>query len=252
MKQPFKVVIPARYASTRLPGKPLIDLAGRSMLEHVWRQAMASSATEVVIATDDKRIKEAALSFGAEVKMTSADHESGTDRIAEVTRLASWQKDEVIVNVQADEPLIPVELIDQVALLLLSKPTCMMATLCEPLSTWSELSDPNQVKVVFDHESNALYFSRAPIPWIRERKALAGDLPEGFYRHIGIYAYQVGLLQEFTNWPMDKLEAIEKLEQLRILARGIKIAVTQACKPSPRGVDTAADLEYVRAELTKL
>lgn len=247
----FRVVVPARYAATRLPGKPLADLAGEPMVQHVWRQAMRSDALEVVIATDDVRIQEVAQSFGAKVIMTAASHPSGTDRIAEVTQICRWPADAVVVNVQGDEPLLPPEVINQVAELLAAQPECEMATLCEPLTDHSELFDSNLVKVVSDERGRALYFSRAPVPWIKQAGNQAQvPLPaDTFYRHLGIYAYRVGLLQAFTQWPVARLEQTESLEQLRILAKGVGIAVAPTCRPTPGGVDTEADLARIRAKL---
>lgn len=251
----YTVVIPARYASTRLPGKPLADIAGKPMVEHVYERACESQAGRVVIATDDPRIEAACRAFGAEVVMTSADHASGTDRLEEVARKLGFGSDERVVNVQGDEPLIPPELIDQVAANLESHPDAAIATLCEQISDPASVFNPNVVKVVFDHRGMAHYFSRAPIPWARDAwQATAGTtvsrrlLPNGvgYYRHIGIYGYRVSLLQNFVTWPPAPTEMTESLEQLRALYNGARIHVEEACRVPPAGVDTKEDLERLR------
>lgn len=246
----FTVLIPARFASTRLPGKPLLDIAGRPMIRHVWERASRSAASRVVIATDDERIRSAATGFGAEVCMTGASHPSGTDRLEEAVSALGLPDDAIVVNVQGDEPLIPPEVIDQVARNLAREPDCGMATLCEPLASVEAFLDPNIVKLVKDDRSRAIYFSRAPIPWPRD--AFARDrsrLPEDFrpLRHIGIYAYRVAFLHRFVAWPLGALEGRESLEQLRALEHGVGIHVDEACMPIPGGVDTPADLERVNA-----
>jgi 3-deoxy-manno-octulosonate cytidylyltransferase (CMP-KDO synthetase) len=250
----FTVVIPARYASTRLPGKPLLDIAGRPMVRHVWERATRSSAARVVIATDDERIRTAAEAFGAEVCMTAATHPSGTDRLQEAVAALGLPGEAIVVNVQGDEPLIPPEVIDQVAANLARAADCGMATLCEPLDSVEAFLDPNIVKLVRDDRSRAIYFSRAPIPWPRD--AFAADrtrLPEGFrpLRHIGIYAYRVEFLHRFVGWPLGVLEGLESLEQLRALEHGVGIHADHACAAIPGGVDTPADLLRVNALLTK-
>ena len=250
----FTVVIPARYASTRLPGKPLLDIAGRPMVRHVWERATRSSAARVVIATDDERIRTAAEAFGAEVCMTAATHPSGTDRLAEAAQSLRLGTETRVVNVQGDEPLIPPEVIDQVAANLSHAADCGMATLCEALDSVEAFLDPNIVKLVRDDRSRAIYFSRAPIPWPRD--AFAADrtrLPEGFrpLRHIGIYAYRVEFLHRFVGWPLGVLEGLESLEQLRALEHGVGIHADHACAAIPGGVDTPADLVRVNALLTK-
>ena len=207
----FSVVIPARYASTRLPGKPLLDIAGKPMLQHTWERALLSEASRVVIATDDARILEAANAFGAEVLMTSASHQSGSDRICEVVDALGVDDSECVINVQADEPLIPPEAIDQVAESLRLNADYGLATLCEPIEDEREYSEPSSVKVVMDKVGRALYFSRAPIP-------ASVSLPTECYRHIGIYAYRVGVLRKFVTWPVAAIEAVERLEQLRLEA----------------------------------
>lgn len=252
----FTVIIPARYASTRLPGKPLKDIAGKPMIQHVYEQAKKSAAREVIVATDDLRIKQVAEAFGATVCMTAADHESGTDRLQEVVAQLGYSHDQVIVNVQGDEPLIPPSNIDQVAELLLASPNAGIATLSEPIDNVADVFDPNAVKVVSNAANSALYFSRAPVPWARDQFAAIGDelpaqLPEGveFQRHIGIYGYRVGLLHQFVSWPPAPIELAESLEQLRAMWNGVDIKVMAAQETPPPGVDTEADLERVRALL---
>ncbi|HMV72213.1 MAG TPA: 3-deoxy-manno-octulosonate cytidylyltransferase [Pseudomonadales bacterium] len=244
----FTVVIPARFASTRLPGKPLLDIVGRPMLRHVWERACRSGARRVVVATEDVRIRDAALAFGAEVCMTSATHPSGTDRLQEAVSVLGLGADEIVVNVQGDEPLIPPEVIDQVALNLASQPQCAIATLCEPLVDTAQFLDPNVVKVVCDSDERALYFSRAPIPWPRDAFARSRvELPVGLpaRRHIGIYAYRVAFLHRFVGWSTGLLEAFESLEQLRALEHGEAIHVAHALVAVPGGVDTPADLQRI-------
>ncbi|MEQ9464361.1 MAG: 3-deoxy-manno-octulosonate cytidylyltransferase [Haliea sp.] len=250
----FSVVIPARYASTRLPGKPLLDVAGRPMIERVWRQARQSAAARIVIATDDLRIREVAEGFGAEVCMTRPEHPSGTDRLQEVARVLELAEDAILVNVQGDEPLIPPAVINQVAANLAAHGDCGVATVCAPIHAGSELHNPNAVKVVCDARGRALYFSRAAIPWPRDSFAAdPGVMPAGnhWYRHIGIYAYRVGFLHRYVSWPPAPLEQIEQLEQLRALYHGVAIHVAPAAAPVPAGVDTAADLAAVNALLAE-
>lgn len=249
----FIVVIPARYASSRLPGKPLLDIASKPMIQHVWERACESQADAVYIATDHADIAAAAKAFGANVCMTKSSHESGTDRLQEVANHLGLDEQQVIVNVQGDEPLIPPAVIDQVAALLLAEDTPQMATLYEHIQQAEQVFDPNVVKLVEDHTGNALYFSRAPIPWYRDGFAESQQLPQGiaYKRHIGIYAYRASLLNQFVSWPISPLEAIEKLEQLRVLSQGITIKVQQACQTIPAGVDTQHDLESVRALFRK-
>ncbi|TVP91675.1 MAG: 3-deoxy-manno-octulosonate cytidylyltransferase [Pseudomonadaceae bacterium] len=246
----FHVIIPARYASSRLPGKPLELLAGKPMVQHVWEQAQRSQAASVTVATDDERIEKACHAFGARVVMTRADHPSGTDRLQEVASLLGLEDDAAVVNVQGDEPLIPPALIDQVASNLLGFPAASIATLAEPLHDATALFNPNVVKVVCDREGFALYFSRAPMPWCRDdfaqnREALPSTVP--FRRHIGLYAYKVSFLHDYVRWPASPLEQAESLEQLRALWFGCRIHVADACEPPPAGVDTADDLARLRA-----
>ena len=243
----YRIVIPARYASTRLPGKPLIEMAGKPMVQWVYGRALACQAREVLIATDDERIEKVARQFGAEVVMTSIDHVSGTDRIAEVAELRGWSDDEVVVNLQGDEPSMPAELVSQVAELLLADSQADIATLATPIRDREEYFDPNAVKVVTDGEGRALYFSRAPIPWYRDE--LPPDTLPAARRHIGLYAYRVGALRRLASLPPAPLEVAEKLEQLRALFNDFEIRVGEAVtRPGP-DVNTAEDLARVSARL---
>lgn len=243
----FVVVIPARYASTRLPGKPLVDIAGKPMIQRVAERACLSAADRVLVATDDVRIAEALDGTGIECVMTRADHPSGTDRLAEVAELLGLQEQDILVNVQGDEPLIPPAVIDQVAANLAEHPDCAAATLSWQIETREEFLEKSAVKVVSDAQGRALYFSRSPIPWPRDLDISAPQLPEGFrpQRHLGIYAYRAGLLSQFVGWPAAPLESLESLEQLRILHQGMSIHVEPACQPVPAGVDTPQDLQRV-------
>ena len=250
MQQPFYVVIPARYASSRFPGKPLQDIAGQPMIQRVWQQAQKSGAEQLVIATDDQRIFDACTSFGAQVVMTRDDHESGTDRLAEVAAIMGWPDDAIVVNVQGDEPLIPPAVIDQVATNLAAHPEAAMATLAEPIADMATLMNNNVVKVLSDKNGLALTFSRAPLPWARDAFISQPDeLPAGvpYRRHIGIYAYRAGFLHRFVEWGPCWLEQTECLEQLRALWHGEEIHVADALETPPHGVDTPEDLERVRA-----
>ncbi|WP_454255768.1 3-deoxy-manno-octulosonate cytidylyltransferase [Pseudomonas sp. Marseille-Q8238] len=249
MSTAFTVVIPARYASTRLPGKPLQDIAGKPMVQHVWEQAKKSAAERVVVATDDARIVEACQEFGAEVVLTRVDHNSGTDRLAEVATHLGLAADAIVVNVQGDEPLIPPLIIDQVAANLARNSQAAIATLAEPIEVVQALFNPNVVKVITDQNGLALTFSRAPLPWARDAFAQDRDtLPSGipYRRHIGIYAYRAGFLHDFVSWGPCWLEEGESLEQLRALWHGVRIHVADALEAPPTGVDTAEDLERVR------
>ena len=245
----FKVIIPARYASSRLPGKPLLDIDGKPMLQHVYERASESGADEVIIATDDERVSRSAIAFGASVQMTGDHHRSGTERIAEVVNERGEPHERIIVNVQGDEPLISPRLIAQVAELMDSTKDAEMATLCEPISTAKDLFDPGVVKVVRDARDRALYFSRAPIPWHRE---IFGSQPlrlptgETYFRHLGIYAYRVSYLLDFVSYESSSIEQTESLEQLRALYHGGQIVVSEAIEKSGPGVDTEQDLEKVR------
>lgn len=259
----FTVVIPARHGSTRLPGKPLLDIAGKTMVQRVWEQANKSGADQVIIATDDQRIFELAQTFGATVCMTSPDHPSGTDRLQQVAAEMQWDDTQIVVNVQGDEPLIPPTVIDQVALNLATNSSAGMATLCEEIDTVEELLNPNAVKVVFDARGMALYFSRASIPWPRDHFAdavpgtMTASLPQAlpktghWYRHIGIYAYRTGFLHEYVTWSPAPQEQLESLEQLRALHNGVRIHVASAVEKVPGGVDTQADLDAVRARFAE-
>jgi 3-deoxy-manno-octulosonate cytidylyltransferase (CMP-KDO synthetase) len=245
----FTVVIPARYGSSRLPGKPLLEIAGKPMVQHVWERACSSATSRVVIATDDERIATVADGFGAEVLMTSANHVSGTDRIEEVARLLQLPEQGIVVNVQGDEPLIPPAVIDQVAANLQQYESAGIATLCEPIELAADMFNPNIVKLVTDAQGFALYFSRAPIPWDRDLFSdgmPAADSAVTGRRHLGIYAYRVGFLHQFVTWPPAELEAFESLEQLRAMVNGTRIHVAEACANVPPGVDTQDDLELVR------
>jgi 3-deoxy-manno-octulosonate cytidylyltransferase (CMP-KDO synthetase) len=249
----FHVVIPARYASTRLPGKPLLDIGGRSMVQRVVERACASSAREVLVATDDERIAAAVRDPrrpGQSIAvMTDPALPSGTDRVAAVAAARGWSDDTLVVNVQGDEPFLPPELIEQAAELLAKDPAAGIATLAAPLGSLEEFLDPNVVKVVTATDGAALYFSRAPIPWAREGApaGLASQTEfEGALRHVGLYAYRVGVLKRITALPPSGLEQCEKLEQLRALENGVRIAVARCVVPPVPGVDTAADLERAR------
>jgi len=241
----FIAVIPARYASTRLPGKPLKDIAGKPMIQWVYDQAAQSGAVEVIVATDDERIAAACRKFGAPVEFTSAAHASGTDRIAELAHRFGWDDQQIIVNVQGDEPLISPLCIAQTARLLGWHPEATIATLMTPLADEAEFRDPNFAKVVTDKNGWALYFSRAPIPWPRD-----GGMPM-VRRHIGLYAYRAGGLKAISAAPPCALEEAEKLEQLRALWLGFRIIVADSVEPPSPAVDTEQDLAKVRSYLER-
>jgi 3-deoxy-manno-octulosonate cytidylyltransferase (CMP-KDO synthetase) len=247
----YTVVIPARFGSSRLPGKPLADIAGKSMVQRVWERARAAGAARVLVATDDARILEHCATFGAEALLTDPDHPSGTDRLAEVARSLGLADDDIVVNVQGDEPLIPPAVIDQVAANLAAQPAASIATLCEAIAAPEAFADPNVVKVVFDRNGMALYFSRAPIPWLRDRHgdAAGGFLPGQCWRHLGIYAYRAAFLQRFVEFGPADIERTEALEQLRALHAGERIHVAPACEDVPGGVDTEHDLQRLREQL---
>ena len=250
----FKVVIPARYASTRLPGKPLLDIAGKPMIEHTYQRAVESGAEQVLIATDDERVCDAARAFGAEVCMTSASHETGTDRIGEVARQYGWLPETIVVNVQGDEPLIDPALIRQVAMDLAEHEKAAIATIGTSIHHARDLFDPNVVKLALDNQGYALYFSRAPIPWDRDAFHSGTDeLPEDsrHYRHIGLYAYREEFLGHYSMMEPCYLEKTEALEQLRALANGVSIHVSITELPPGHGVDTPDDLERVREILAR-
>lgn len=260
----FRVVIPARYASSRLPGKPLLAIGDKPMIVHVCERAIESGATEVIVATDDKRINNAVTNIGIRVVMTKPDHTSGTERIAEVAQICGWAEDEVIVNLQGDEPLMDSRFVTQAAEALANQNIAGIATLAATIQSHNEIFDPNAVKVVLDSNNYALYFSRAPIPWNREgfkdtpqfspqngqdigSKVQLDDLKAGaYYRHIGLYAYSVGFLKRYVQWAASPLEETECLEQLRILWQGERILVVPVENAPEAGIDTQADLERVR------
>ncbi len=248
MDTKFKVVIPARYASTRLPGKPLLKIGGRPMLQYVHEQALQSGADEVIVATDDQRIQDAANGFGATVCMTSVTHESGTERLAEVAEQMAWDDQSIVVNVQGDEPLLPPALIRQVAEGLAGHPQAAVATLAYPIEQADQITDPNIVKVVLDNAGYALYFSRAPIPCRRDASFTA-DVPPSL-RHIGLYAYRAGFLKSYQQLQPSPLEGAEKLEQLRVLWHGLKIFVAIASEMPGHGVDTESDLQRIEKLLS--
>jgi 3-deoxy-manno-octulosonate cytidylyltransferase (CMP-KDO synthetase) len=251
----YHVVIPARFSSSRLPGKPLALVAGVPMIVRVAQQAAATTAASIVVATDDARVERAVTEAGFQAMLTDPAHPSGSDRIMEVAAAMGWPDDSIVVNVQGDEPLIPPAIIEQVAAGLLSEAQRAVYTLCETVDSKADLFDPNQVKVVFDSTGRALYFSRAPIPFARGDFTLDGPvqaeaaLPQSgrWYRHVGIYGYRLNVLRRFVALPVSALESIEMLEQLRLLDNGIEIHVGIAGQRIPPGVDTPADLERVNA-----
>ena len=240
----YHIVIPARYGSTRLPAKALADINGKPLVYWVWRQAMQSKAVSVTVATDDVRIQEAMMLHGADVAMTDPDHPSGTDRLAEVARLKDWDSSAIVVNLQGDEPLMPVANLEQVADLLNGHPEASIATLCEPIDTADAFQDVSVVKVVADASGRAHYFSRSPIPHVRG--ADEAFVPSEARRHVGLYAYRVSFLADFTSQPVAPLEQLESLEQLRALHCGHEIRIADAIEPVPAGVDTQKDLDAVR------
>ncbi|MBV4367794.1 3-deoxy-manno-octulosonate cytidylyltransferase [Erwinia phyllosphaerae] len=245
----FIAIIPARYASTRLPGKPLIDIHGKPMIVHVMERARESGAERVIVATDNDDVARAVEAAGGEVCMTRSDHQSGTERLAEVIEKYQFADDALIVNVQGDEPMIPPVIIRQVADNL-AKSSAGMATLAVPVTSAEEAFNPNAVKVVRDAQGYALYFSRATIPWDRERFARSKEtVGDNFLRHIGIYGYRAGFIRRYVSWETSPLEQIELLEQLRVLWYGEKIHVDVAQAVPGAGVDTPEDLERVRAAM---
>lgn len=249
----FKIVIPARYDSSRLPGKPLVDIAGKPMIQHVYERACESDADSIIIATDDERIQSAAQNFGAEVCMTRSDHPSGTDRIAEVAAHHGFDNDDIIVNVQGDEPCLPASLINQVAQDLNHHPAADIATLYREIEDATDVFDANAVKVVIDVQGYALYFSRAPIPWLRnhfsnsEAQSLPSSIPH--YRHIGLYGYRCHFLKSYSDLPPCDIEKHESLEQLRALFYGKRIHLTRAEIDPGHGIDTQEQLTAVRQHL---
>ena len=243
------IVIPARFASSRLPGKPLLEIHGRAMILRVVDQAKkVQGFDDVCVATDDARIAKLCQAEGIDVVMTSPDHPSGTDRLSEVARIKGWDSQDIIVNVQGDEPLLPAKLVQQVADLLEAQPDCSMSTLCEPIHALDEFTRDSIVKVVMSKFNQALYFSRATIPYDRDGvKRSEPTLHNAAYRHLGLYAYRVQLLQEYVTWDMGVLEKLESLEQLRVLENGHRIAISIAQANLPPGVDTQADLDRLNA-----
>lgn len=249
----FTVIIPARYASSRLPRKPLLDIAGKPMIQHVWEKAQQAGATRVIVATDHDEIAEVVRGFGGEVCLTAESHQSGTERLAEVVEKMAIAADEIIVNVQGDEPLIPPELVAQVAQNL-ARHQVNMATLAVKLHHKDELFNPNVVKVLTDQWGMAIYFSRAPIPYARDHFATCDDVfvqSQTYLRHLGIYAYRAGFIKQYVAWQPTVLEQLESLEQLRALWYGEKIHVDLALSAPEVGVDTADDLARVRAILAQ-
>lgn len=253
MSVPFRVVIPARYASSRLPGKPLADLGGAPMIVRVLERARRSGAEEVVVATDDERVLTAVTDAGGDARMTSPDHRSGTDRLAEIAKGAGWADDAIVVNLQGDEPLLPPELPAQLAGALAAHPNAGIATMVVPITAPEELFTPSAVKAVLDDRGFALTFSRAPVPWARDAFADGPPtvLPEGvpFLRHLGLYAYRVGTLKALAAAPPSAIERAESLEQLRAMSMGTRIHCTVLDAAPPPGIDTPSDLERTRAAL---
>ncbi|HWJ35489.1 MAG TPA: 3-deoxy-manno-octulosonate cytidylyltransferase [Steroidobacteraceae bacterium] len=246
----FHVVIPARYAASRLPGKPLLTIAGRPLIQWVWECARSSGAASVIVATDDERIREAAENFGAECVMTSTEHASGTDRIAEVVRVRGFAAEDTVVNLQGDEPLMPPSVVAQLAAALGARPSIDIATAVARIGSLAEFLDTSCVKALRALDGRALYFSRAPVPWPRDHVTEGQPTTfEGAWRHIGIYAYRVRSLLEFAAWTPTALEVAERLEQLRALEHGMSIHLVALAQAPPAGVDTPEDLERVRAAL---
>lgn len=247
----FKIVIPARLGSTRLPRKVLRDVAGKPMVQRTWEAAQGAGADEIVIATDHEEVLAVCRAFGADVRMTDPAHASGTDRVNEIAKAAGWAEDVRVVNLQGDEPLMPTAMIREAAQLLADDATADIATLCHALHAREEWLNPNVVKVVMNAAGHALYFSRAPIPWKRVGTSADSPLPEGLaFRHIGLYAYRVGALRRFSALPASALETSEALEQLRALEHGLRIRVGVSAEPPPRGVDTEDDLAAVAARFS--
>lgn len=247
----FQVVIPARYASSRLPGKPLADIHGKAMVLYVVERAMQSGAQTVVVATDDARVQQAVDAAGYQAIMTAPDHASGTERLVEVVHMLGWSDDTLIVNVQGDEPLLDPQNIRAAALQLSDHPDAVMATLAHPITEQAEFMNPNVVKVVCDAHGDALYFSRAPIPWPRDAFAADEPVPSQtpMLRHVGLYAYRAGFLKTYAQLAPSPLESCEMLEQLRVLWHGYRISVAITAEAAAPGVDTEEDLERVRALL---
>lgn len=248
----FNVVIPARYSSTRLPGKPLLDIAGKPMVLWVVERAIQSGAQQVIVATDDARIMDVVQSHGYKAVMTSPDHLSGTDRIAEVAQLENWADDSVVVNVQGDEPLIEPQMIKDVAAKLIEDGGSVMSTACFPIVSQSDFLNPNVVKVVMNETQCALYFSRAPIPYPRDQVLVEhGSAEVSGHRHIGIYAYRTSFLKQYSSILPASIETTESLEQLRVLYAGYQISVHISNAQPETGVDTQDDLDHVREVMLK-
>ena len=242
-----RIVIPARLSSTRLPGKPLLMIGDKPMIQHVYERALCCRADSAIIAIDDPKIAKVLDTFNASYLMTSRSHTSGTDRIAEVVQRCNYANDDIVINIQADEPFIPIENVNQVATLLQDKDIASMATICEPITSIDHLYDENCVKVVFDKNKYAIYFSRAPIPWKRgghKQQEIDHNIA---FRHIGLYAYKAGFLKNYEKLAKSSLENIESLEQLNAIWHGYKIAIDIACKATPVGVDTQSDLDIARS-----
>ncbi|MBE0468863.1 MAG: 3-deoxy-manno-octulosonate cytidylyltransferase [Methyloprofundus sp.] len=254
MTSAFKVVIPARYGSSRLPGKPLLMIAGKPMVFHVCDRAKEAGAEQIVVATDDRRILEAVNDYGFDAVMTRTTHESGTERLAEVAEIFQWHQDAIIVNLQGDEPLIPAEYISLAAQSLAVQSIAGIVTLAAQIVESEEIFNPHSVKVVLDKFNYALYFSRAAIPWDREAfkyTQVDSVKKDTYFRHIGMYAYRVSFLQRYVQWDASALERIEMLEQLRILWEGEKILVAKVVKAPEPGVDTQEDLLRVERSLAR-
>lgn len=242
------LVIPARYKSTRLPAKPLLPIHGQPMILWTAKKAMqATFADTVCVATDDERIFEVCQNADIQVVMTDASHVSGTDRLAQVATDLGFGDDDIVINMQGDEPLVPPVLLEQVMQLLIDNPDCAMATLCEPIHDADEFARPSVVKVVKDNANRALYFSRAPIPYDRDGVMAGQTTPKQAFRHLGLYAYRVRVLKAFTSWQQGTLEQLESLEQLRVLENGERIAIDVAKVALPAGVDTQEDLDRLNA-----
>jgi 3-deoxy-manno-octulosonate cytidylyltransferase (CMP-KDO synthetase) len=249
----FHVIIPARFAASRLPGKPLLMIGDRPLIQWVWQCARASRATSVIVATDDVRIFDSARGFGADCLMTSPQHASGTDRIAEVVRAKGFAADDIVVNLQGDEPMMPAAVINEVADALNARPHVDIATAVAPIQSLGEFLDASCVKALRARDGQALYFSRAAVPWPRDSVAAGRPMRfAGAWRHVGIYAYRVRSLLQFASWPPTPLEETERLEQLRALEHGMRIHLVTLSEAPPAGVDTPEDLERVRACLAPL
>ncbi len=246
----FHVIIPARFSASRLPGKPLLVIGDRPMIQWVWQCARASGAASVTIATDDERVFDSAKSFGADCLMTSPRHASGTDRVAEIVRTKGFAAEDIVVNLQGDEPMMPAAVVEQVAAALDLRPQIDIATAVAPILSLIEFLDSSCVKALRTSDGRALYFSRAPVPWPRDH-VVAGQ-PRSFagaWRHVGLYAYRVRSLLQFASWPPTPLEAAERLEQLRALENGMQIYLVALSEAPPAGIDTPEDLERMRAGL---